>query len=164
MREISKLNSASSCNEPFPYGKNFSVSQSRAWALFDQPRSTRRLRPVISSDCELVLRARLRELTKVRPRFGYRRLHALPVREGFVVNHKPLQRLRRDEGLRVRVKKRKPARLGQSTTPSDRISAALPNHVGAFDFQFDQTTDCRVVKYLNITDEFSRQALAIDME
>ena len=64
----------------------------------------------------------------------------------------------------MRVKKRKRARLGQSTNPQDRLSAARPNHLWALDFQFDQTSDCRVLKYLNITDEFSRQALAIEVE
>ena len=66
--------------------------------------------------------------------------------------------------VKVKVKKRKRARLGQSTNPSDRLSAARPNHVWALDFQFDQTSDARVLKYLNITDEFSRQALAIEVE
>ena len=106
----------------------------------------------------------MRELAKARPRFGYRRLHALLVREGFGVNHKRVQRLCRDEGLRVRVKKRKRARLGQSTNHQDRPNAARPNHVWALDFQFDQTSDCRVLKYLNITDEFSKEALAIEVE
>ena len=142
----------------------FPVSQRRVCRLLWQPRSTQRLSPTVPSDFEQALRARLRELAKARPRFGYRRLHALLVREGFGVNHKRVQRLCRDEGLRVKVKKRKRARLGQSTNPSDRLSAARPNHVWALDFQFDQTSDARVLKYLNITDEFSRQALAIEVE
>jgi len=39
-----------------------------------------------------------------------------------------------------------------------------PNHVWALDFQFDQTSDWRTLKYLNITDEFTKTALAIDVE
>ena len=126
----------------------FPVSQRRACALLEQPRSTQRLSPRVPSDCEQTLRARLRELAAARPRFGYRRLHAFLVREGFGVNHKRVQRLCRDEGLRVslrvrvkvkvRVKKRKRARLGKSTNPQDGLSAARPNHVWALDFQFDQ--------------------------
>ena len=143
---------------------HFPVSQRRVCVLLEQPRSTQRLRPVVPSDFELVLRTRLRELAKARPRFGYRLLHALLVREGFGVNHKRVQLLCRDEGLRVRVKKRKRARLGQSTNPQDRLSAARPNHVWALDFQFDQTSNCKVLKYLNITDEFTKEALAIEVE
>ncbi len=111
--------------------------------MVEQPRTTQRLSPVVPSDFEQALRARLRELAAARPRFGYRRLHALVVREGFGVTHKRVQRLRRDEGLRVKVKKRKRARLGQSTNPQDRLSATRPNQVWALDFQFDQTSDCR---------------------
>ncbi|MBR1280276.1 IS3 family transposase [Bradyrhizobium sp. AUGA SZCCT0283] len=41
------------------------------------------------------LRERLRTLAKDRRRFGYRRLHVLMRREGFVVNHKRLYRIYR---------------------------------------------------------------------
>jgi putative transposase len=142
----------------------FPVSQRRVCALLEQPRSTQRLSPTVPSDYEQTLRARLRELAKARPQYGYRRLHALLNREGFRVNHKRVQRLCRDEGLRVRVKKRKRARLGHSTNPQDRLSATHPNHVWALDFQFDQTSNCKVLKYLNITDEFSKEVLTIEVE
>jgi len=95
----------------------FLVSQHRVCRLIEQPRFTQRLSPVVPCDFEQALRARLRELAKARPRFGYRRLHAPLVREGFGVNHKRVQRLCRDEGLRVGVKNRGPARLGHSTIP-----------------------------------------------
>jgi putative transposase len=120
--------------------------------------------PVIPCDFEQALRARLGELAKERPRYGYRRLHALLAQEGFWVNHKRVQLLCRDDGLQLRVKKRKRARLGQSTNPHDRLSATRPNHVWVQDFQFDHTIDCRVLKHLNITDEFSKEALAIELE
>ncbi len=81
-------------------------------------------------------------------RYGYRRLHAPLVLQGFRGNHKRVQRLCRDRGLGLRLKKRKRARLGQSTNPSNALSAARPNQVRALDFQFDQTGDRRVVKYL----------------
>jgi len=61
------------------------------------------------------------------------------------------------------VKKRKCARIGTSTTPDDRLSAHRSNHVWALDFSFDQTTECRTLKYLNITDEFTRKVLAIEV-
>jgi putative transposase len=91
-------------------------------------------------------------------------LHALLTREGHVVNHKRIQRLCREEGLRVRVSRRKRARVGTSTTPGDRLRAAFPNHVWALDFAFDQTVDARVLKVLTVTDEFTKKALAIEVE
>jgi putative transposase len=48
------------------------------------------------------LRERLRTLAKERGRFGYRRLHVMLRREGFVVNHKRLFRIYREERLIVR--------------------------------------------------------------
>jgi len=39
-----------------------------------------------------------------------------------------------------------------------------PNVVWALDYQFDQTADGRTIKLLNIIDEFTREALAIEVE
>ena len=141
-----------------------SVSQRWACAVVEQPRSTQRLARVAPPAPERWLRSRLRKLAKAHPRYGYRRLHALLLREGFTVNHKRVQRLCRDEGLRVRVSRRKRARVGTSTTPGDRLQAAFPNHVWAADFAFDQTADGRVLKILTVTDEFTKAALAIEVE
>ena len=64
----------------------------------------------------------------------------------------------------MQVKKRKRRRNGDSTNPGERHVAMCPNHVWALDFQFDQTSDWRTLKYLNITDEFTKTALAIEVE
>jgi putative transposase len=48
----------------------------------------------------------LRELARERPRFGYRRLHALLRREGEIVNHKRVYRVYRAAGLAVPQRKR----------------------------------------------------------
>lgn len=50
------------------------------------------------------LRMRLRELAAVRLSYGFRRLHVLLCREGWMVNHKLVYRLYREEGLEVRTK------------------------------------------------------------
>jgi len=142
----------------------FEVSQRRACAVVEQPRSTQRLPRAVPAAPERRLRARLRELAKDNPRYGYRRLHALLLRDGFSVNYKRIQRLCRDEGLRVRVSRRKRARVGTSTTLGDRLAAVFPNHVWALDFAFDQTADGRVLKVLTVTDEFTKTALAIGVE
>lgn len=46
------------------------------------------------------LRQRMRAIAQEPPRFGYRRLHVLLKREGYVINHKKLFRLYREEKLR----------------------------------------------------------------
>ena len=43
----------------------------------------------------------------------------------------------------------------------ERLRATRPNHVWALDFQFDETSDHRRLKLLNIVDEFTREALAM---
>ena len=77
------------------------------------------------------------------------------------MNRKRVQRLWREEGLRVPERKRKRRRLGDSTVPAKRLRAERPNHVWAFDFQFDQTADGRSLKLLNIVDEFTREVLVM---
>ena len=81
--------------------------------------------------------------------------------EGWGVNRKRVQRLWREEGLRVPVKRRKRQRLGDSTQPARRLRAERSNHVWTLDFRFDQTADGRVLKLLNIVDEHTREALAV---
>jgi putative transposase len=58
------------------------------------------------------LREPLRALAARRPRFGYRRLHVLLRREGWVANHKRVYRLYREERLAVRRKRRKKLAAG----------------------------------------------------
>ena len=50
------------------------------------------------------------------PRWGFRRAYHAARAEGWYVNHKRLQRLWREEGLRVPQRRRR-KRLGSSTTP-----------------------------------------------
>jgi putative transposase len=76
--------------------------------------------------------------------------------EGWQVNHKKIQRLWRDEGLRVPQRCRR-KRLG--TTTAETVTADAPNQVWAVDFQFDSTTDGRPVKIVSIVDEHTRECL-----
>jgi transposase InsO family protein len=73
------------------------------------------------------------------------------------VNHKKIQRLWRDEGLRV-PQRRKRKRHGTSTAPPT-VSADAPDRVWAVDFQFDVTTDGRPIKIVSIIDEHTRECL-----
>ena len=77
--------------------------------------------------------------------------------EGWTVNHKRIQRLWRQEGLRVPQPRRR-KRVGSSTAPDHPVADA-PNRVWAVDFQFDSTTDGRPVKIVSIVDEHTRECL-----
>jgi putative transposase len=64
----------------------------------------------------------------------------------------------------VPVRRRKRRRLGTSTTPAARLAAEHPDHGWALDDQFDQTTDGRRLQLLNIVDEHTPEALAIQVD
>ena len=49
------------------------------------------------------------------------------------MNHKRIQRLCRDEGLRVLKKAKKRSRVGTSVTDGTRLRATHPGHVWAID-------------------------------
>lgn len=74
-----------------------------------------------------------------------------------------MQRLWREEGLRVPARRRKRQRLGESTVPANRLLAQRPDHAWAIDFQFDQAINGRAIKLLNVVDEFTREAMAMQV-
>src|SRR5712691_12941013 len=115
------------------------VSERRACRITGQHRSTQRHRLRRGGDRDDALRERLRKLSADHPRWGYRLVWGTVRDEGWAVNRKKIQRLWREEGLRVPQRKRKRQRLGDSTVPAVRLRAERPNHVWAMDFQFDTT-------------------------
>jgi transposase InsO family protein len=64
-----------------------------------------------------------------------------------------VQRLWREEGLRVPPQRLKRRRVGSSTVPAQRLVADHRNHVWALDFLFDATSDGRPIKALSMCDE-----------
>jgi hypothetical protein len=63
------------------------VSERRACQIAGQHRSTQRREPCVAGD-DAALRAALRELSRERPRWGYRRAHARLLEDGWVLNRK----------------------------------------------------------------------------
>jgi putative transposase len=139
------------------------LSERLACRITGQHRSTQRHQPT-EPDRDRALRAELRQLSRAHPRWGYRRAHAQLRQAGWSINRKAIQRLWREEGLRVPTKRRKRQRLGTSTCPADRLTAEHPDHVWALDYQFDQTQDGKRLKLLNVVDEHTREALTITVD
>lgn len=137
------------------------VSERWACQVTGQHRSTQRYEPKTAED-DAALRAALRKISEEKPRWGYRRAHARLLEEGWSVNKKRVQRLWRDEGLRVPRRKRKRARVGDNRD-GKRLRAERPDHVWALDFQTDETADGRQIRILNVIDEFTREALASEV-
>jgi putative transposase len=139
------------------------VSERRACQIAGQHRSTQR-RELTTAGDDAALRRELRAFSAGRPRWGYRQAHTHLQDQGWQINRKRVQRLWREEGLRVPRRTRKRRRLGNSTGPAERLRAERPDHVWAFDFQFDQTADGKTLKLLNVVDEFTREALVMHVD
>lgn len=136
----------------------FAVSERRACGLIQMDRSSCRYRPRPRGDD--VVRQRLLELAAERPRFGYRRLHVLLRREGIEVNHKKVQRLYREESLSIRRKKRK--RVAQ-VPREPKPAPTRVNERWSMDFMQDTLVTGRCFRTLNVVDDLSREALAIEV-
>lgn len=106
------------------------------------------------------LRDRLLELAAERPRFGYRRLHALLYREDRV-NHKRVYRIYRSEGLSVRRKKRK--RVAQANRQPRQVPEKA-NEQWSMDFMSDSLSCGRQIRMLNVVDDATRECLAIEVD
>ncbi len=139
--------------------ERYAFSERRACRLVGIGRASARYRAVRGSDAEA--RARLRDLVAERPRFGYRRLHALLRREGIVVNHKRVARLYRAEELAVRRRPRKRlAREGRGIAPAP----TRPDERWGLDFMSDALATGRRIRLLCVLDLFTREALAIEVD
>ena len=132
------------------------LSERRACRLVSLDRSTFQYHRRTGADA--VLRERLKAVAGERRRFGYRRLGILLQREGFVVNHKKLFRLYREEGLAVRQRRGRKRALG---TRKPRIVPSRPGERWSLDFVSDSLAEGRKFRALCIVDDFSRESLAI---
>ena len=144
--------------------ERFGVSERRACRVLGQQRSTQRQAPTKAPEGEGRLVARMLELVRRHPRYGYRRIWALLRREGWRVNRKRVYRLWRTEGLKVPRKQRKKRRLGSSANSCVRRPAAHQDHVWAWDFLHDRTSDGRPLKWFTLVDEYTRECLALEVE
>ncbi len=128
--------------------------------MIGQPRATQR-RVLRVRDDEDVLRAAIVILAVRYGRYGYRRITALLRRDGWQVNHKRVERIWRQEGLKVPQKQPKRGRLWLNDGFCVRLRPTHRNHVWSYDFVSDRTQDGRAIKILTVIDEYSRESLAI---
>jgi putative transposase len=80
---------------------------------------------------------------------------------GWVVNDKRVERIWRQEGLKVPPRQPKRSRIWPSDGACIRLRAERPNHVWSYDFVEDRTHDGRKYRMLNVLDEFTRECLSI---
>src|SRR5215468_10952582 len=132
------------------------MSERRACKAIGYCRMTIRYQTIRADDAGL--RQRMRAIAQERRRFGYRRLHVLLKREGYVINHKKLFRLYREEKLAVR---RRGGRKRAIGTRAPMTVPMAPNERWSLDFVSDQLTDGRRFRILTVVDDCTRECLAL---
>jgi putative transposase len=114
--------------------EQFPMAERRACKLVELDRSSYRYEPRRDHNTEL--RQELVSVARQKPRYGYRRLHALLSRRGFVASAQRIYRLYRTEGLMVRRLRRK--RLSRVPVASNLMRS---NQEWALDFVCDALGD-----------------------
>ena len=136
------------------------VSERRACMALGQSRSLQRRLP-IKEDDEAVLTSDIIRLATRYGRYGYKRVTALLRVEGWVVNHKRVERIWRQEGLKVPQKHKKRGRLYLNDGSCIRLRACWPNHVWSYDFVADRLIDGTKIRTLTVVDEYTRECLSL---
>jgi len=137
----------------------FQFSERRACVIVGLCRSSYRYQAKPNNDTEI--RSRLRELAEQRRKFGSPRLHTLLLREGRVINHKRTERLYKEEGLSLRLKKRK-KRISHLRVVMDRPERI--NQHWSMDFVSDSLYNGRRFRVFTIVDDFSRECPALEVD
>jgi putative transposase len=135
------------------------LSQRRACTIVGLCRNSYRYQAKPNTDAEI--RSRLRELAEKRRKFGASRLHTLLQREGYQINHKRIERLYREEGLSLRLKKRK-KRISHLRVVMDRPEQI--NQHWSMDFVSDSLYNGRRFRVLTVVDDFSRECPVLEVD
>lgn len=112
----------------------------------------------------MALTAAITELATKYGRYGYRCITALLNQTGWRVNSKRVERIWRQEELKVPAKQPKRERLWLDDGSCIRLQPERPNHVWAYDLVTDRTVNGRAFRMLTVVDEYTRECLAITVE
>ena len=105
-------------------------------------------------------RSKVIELSANYGRYGYRKVADLMKNNGKVINYKRVERIWREEGLKVPQKQPKKGRLWLNDGSCIRLRPEYKHHVWSYDFVEDKTMDGKKIRWLNIMDEHSRECLS----
>jgi transposase InsO family protein len=138
----------------------FRISERHACRVLGQARSTQCHVRTLPQE-ELKVTERIVELAKEYGRYGYRRITAMLHNEGWRVNHKRVERIWKQEGLKVPKKQPKRGRLWLNDGSCVRLRPLHKDHVWSYDFIAERTMDGRALRILTIIDEYTRECLSI---
>jgi len=142
------------------YAAGKGLSQRRACTLIGVGRSALRYRST-KAEADAPVLARMTALAAQYPRYGYRRIAIFLEREGHVMSFGRCHRLWRQAKLQVpRKRPRKRIATGRPR-PNAPTSA---NQVWSYDFVFDWCANGQQLKCLTVTDEWTKEGLAIEVD
>ena len=139
------------------------VSERRACRVLGQSRSTQRRVPHVPNDEPRLVKEMVRLATQY-GRYGYRRITAMLRENGWIVNHKRIERLWRREGLKVPAKQPKRRRLWLNDGSCIRLRPCYKDHVWSYDFVYCRLYNGQQFRMLTLIDEFTRECLSIDVQ
>lgn len=139
--------------------EGFQFSGRQACIIVGLCRSSCRYQAKPNNDTEI--RSRLRELAEQRRKVGSPRLQTLLRREGRVINHKRTERLYKEEGLSLRLKKRK-KRISHLRVVMDRPERI--NQHWSMDFVSDILYNGRRFRVLTIVDDLSKECPDLEVD
>jgi putative transposase len=142
------------------YGRERGLSARRACTLFSVARSALNYRSRMPAKDAPVI-ARMQELSAQYPRYGYRRIRIFLGRDGHRLGIARAHRLWQAAGLQV--PRKRPRKRVAAARPHPQAPTG-PNQVWSYDFVFDRCANGQQLKCLTVTDEFTKQGLAIDVD
>ena len=140
--------------------QRFGASERQACRVLGQPRTTQRRVKKVRAD-EAALRTDVVRLASRFGRYGYRQITNMLRIEGWRVNPKRVERIWRQEGLKVPRRQPKRSRLWLNDGSCIRLRPLHRNHVWSYDFVSTRTHDGRALKLLTVLDEYTRECVAI---
>ncbi len=136
-----------------------SVTERRACRVLSVNRTAYRYEPIRLPD-EDDIRADIIYKACNFGRVGYRMVTNMMRNEGVRINHKRVERIWREEGLKLPKKQTKKRRLWLTDGNCVRLRPQHKNHVWSYDFVEDKTVNGKKIRFLNIIDEFTHECLA----
>jgi transposase InsO family protein len=135
------------------------VTERRVCRVLNVNRTAYRYEPIKLPD-EDEVRAEVIDLACSFGRVGYRMVTAMMRNKGRRINHKRVERIWREEGLKLPQKQTKKRRLWLADGSCVRLRPERKNHVWSYDFVEDKTINGKKIRFLNIIDEFEHKCLA----
>jgi Transposase and inactivated derivatives len=138
----------------------YGISERMSCRIMAISQNTKRYKPKENPKNERIIQC-LKSLSSKYPRYGYRRLHILLLREGEKINIKRTYRLYKEAGLTLK-KKTKKRRYEKRGMPENPLRKA--NSRWAMDFVSDRTRTGAAFRVLVVIDVVTKECLALEAE